>query len=250
MTSNSESKTPNIIEVKSVTKSFDTQIVLKGLSFSIKKGEILGLLGPNAAGKSTISKIIMGILKADSGKILYNDNELNYNKNIISSKFSLVPQEEFFYKDFTVKENLNFFGLIYNLSNSEIETRSEELISWFNLSRFRNKKAKDMSGGYRRLLNIAVSLVHDPEVIFLDEPTVALDPSVRKDIWDKIIELKNKGKTIVITTHYIEEAEVLCDNVVLLMEGKILQEGAPKKLIHKYKKKNLEEVFIEITSKK
>ncbi|MEK6959126.1 MAG: ABC transporter ATP-binding protein [archaeon] len=243
-------KAVNILEAKSITKSFKEQVVLKGVSFAIKEGEILGLLGPNAAGKSTLSKIVMGRLKADSGKIIFRGNELNYNKNIISSHFSLVPQEEYFYKDFTVKDNLDFFGLIYNLDETERENKREYLIKWLNLSRFRNKKASEMSGGYRRLLNIACSLCHEPDIIFMDEPTVALDPAARKDIWDKILELKKLGKTVVITTHYIHEAEYLCDEVVLLMEGRVLEQGSPKKLVSKYKKKNLEEVFMKVTSSK
>ena len=240
----------NILEAKAITKSFKAQQVLKGISFEIKEGEILGLLGPNAAGKSTLSKIVMGRLKADSGKIFFEGNDLNYNKNIISKHFSLVPQEEYFYKDFTIKENLDFFGMIYNLDETERENRREYLIKWLGLSRFRNKRAVDLSGGYRRLLNIACSLCHDPKIIFMDEPTVALDPAARKDIWDKIFELKKQGKTIVITTHYIHEAEYLCDNVILMMEGKVLEQGNPKELKKKYKGKTLEDVFMKVTTRK
>lgn len=239
-----------ILEAKSITKSFRDQTVLKGVSFEVKKGEILGLLGPNAAGKSTLSKIFMGQLKANSGKIFFEGNELLYNKNIISKHFSIVPQEEYFYRDFTIKENLDFFGMIYNLDETERENQREHLIKWFGLSKFRNKRSGELSGGYRRLLNIACSLCHDPKIIFMDEPTVALDPAARMDIWKKIFELKKQGKTIVITTHYIQEAEYLCDNVIMLMDGIVLEKGNPKKLNSKYKSKNLEDVFLKITQKK
>lgn len=239
-----------VLEIKGISKSFKDQKVLQGISFVIAKGTIVGLLGPNAAGKSTLSKIVMGRLKADSGKIIFEENDLNYNKNIISKHFTLVPQEEYFYRDFTVKENLDFFGMIYNLDTTERENRREHLIKWLNLSRFRNKRAKELSGGYRRLLNIACSLCHNPEIVFMDEPTVALDPAARRDIWEKIKELKKEGKTIVITTHYIQEAEYLCDKVILLMEGKVLAKGPPKELMKKYRGKDLEDVFLKITTGK
>lgn len=220
----------SVVSVKNISKSFQTKKVLDDVSFDINEGEIFGLLGSNGAGKSTLTNIILGLEKQSLGEIiLFEGKSKNYKKRI-----ALVPQDPAFYKDFSVEKNIKFFGSIYGLSQKNLNDRVSFLIEWLNLSDFRSTKSDLLSGGYQRLLNIAISLVHDPELIFLDEPTVGLDPKMRQMFWTKIKELKQSGKTIIITTHYMDEAEKLCNKVALMKKGKLLAIGKPVDLIVKY----------------
>ena len=220
----------SIISIKHVSKSFKAKKVLDGVSFDIKKGEIFGLLGSNGAGKSTITNIILGLQKPTDGSIVFFEGkDVNLKK-----KIALVPQDTAFYKDFSVEKNMLFFGSIYGLKRNKLRERVEFLLKWLNMNEFKDTKADFLSGGYQRLLNIAISLLHDPEIIFLDEPTVGLDPKMRKMFWQKIKELKAAGKTIILTTHYMDEAEELCTRIALLKKGKLLSIGKPRELIIKY----------------
>ncbi|MBU1120934.1 MAG: ABC transporter ATP-binding protein [archaeon] len=220
-----------IISVKDISKSFHGTKVLDKVSFSIRDGEIFGLLGPNGAGKSTLTKIILGLVKEDSGSIKFNLNG-NLDEQEKKSLISLVPQEESFFKDFTVKQNILFFASLYGINSNDESIKG--LIEWLNLKKFEDKKAIHLSGGYRKLLNIACSLVNNPRIIFMDEPTVGLDPSIRRELWGIILGLNESGKTIVLTTHYMREAEELCDRTAVINEGKVLVVDAPKKLIKSY----------------
>ncbi len=220
-----------IVSVQNVSKVFGAKKVLDGVSFDIESGEIFGLLGSNGAGKSTITKIILGLEKESSGKIVFFDGK----KVNIKKKVALVPQETSFYKSFSVEKNLSFFAGISGLKGKKvIKDRIEFLLKWLELSEFRKIKSDFLSGGYQRLLNIALSVIHDPEIIFLDEPTVGLDPIMRRMFWKKINELKSAGKTIILTTHYMDEAENLCSRIALLKKGKLLTIGKPIELIKKY----------------
>jgi len=219
---------------KNINKSFGTTKILHDVSINLKEGEIFGLLGSNGAGKSTLTKIMTGLMNQDSGQIIYFGNDLNQNYNELKSILGVVPQEISCYHGFTVKENLRFFGLMYNLKNKELEEKTNYLLKWLSLSKFSNKTVNKLSGGYKRLTNIACSLINDPQIIFMDEPTVGLDPKLRHLLWEKIRELKSIGKTICLTTHYLDEAQALCDRVGLLTEGKMLVEGKPIELIKKY----------------
>ena len=220
----------SIISVKNVKKQFGQTQVLKGVSFNIEAGEIFGLLGSNGAGKSTITSIILGLQKPTEGSIVFFEGkDVNLKK-----KIALVPQDTAFYKDFSVEKNMLFFGSIYGLKRNKLRDRVKFLLNWLNMSEFKDIKADFLSGGYQRLLNIAISLLHDPEIIFLDEPTVGLDPKMRLMFWQKIKELKAVGKTIILTTHYMDEAEELCTRIALLKKGKLLSIGKPRELIIKY----------------
>ena len=219
----------SVAEARSVSKIYGEKIVLFDVSFSLEQGEIHSLLGPNGAGKSTLMKLIIGIEKPNSGTVLF------FGKGgRDKSKIGVVPQEEFFFGDFTVRKNLELFGKLFNVFGSDLSKRCDYLLGWLGLGRFSETRAKFLSGGYRRLLNIGCSLIHNPEVIFLDEPTVALDPAIRKLLWEKILELKRQGKTICLTTHYLDEAEYLSDRVSILFKGKILKTNSPESLIEEY----------------
>ncbi|MFA5357536.1 MAG: ABC transporter ATP-binding protein [archaeon] len=220
-----------LLSVKNVSKSFDGKKVLDGVSLEIEEGEIFGLLGSNGAGKSTLTSIILGLQNPDSGEIsLFGATGVRR----VAEKIALVPQESSFYNDFSVEKNMNFFGSISGLNGKIRNARVDFLLKWLGLDEFRKLKADFLSGGYQRLLNIALSLLHDPQLILMDEPTAGLDPKMRQMFWQKIRELKKGGKTIVITTHYMDEAEALCTRIALLKKGKVLCIGTPEELIKKY----------------
>ncbi len=218
-----------IVEARSVSKIYGEKIVLFDVSFSLERGEIHSLLGPNGAGKSTLMKLIIGIEKPNNGSVMFFGKSSRDKRRI-----GVVPQEEFFFGDFTVEKNLELFGKMFDVFGSDLGKRSDYLLGWLGLRQFRNTKARFLSGGYRRLLNIGCSLIHNPEIIFLDEPTVALDPAIRKLLWEKILELKGQGKTICLTTHYLDEAQYLSDRVSILFGGKVLETDGPENLIDKY----------------
>jgi ABC-2 type transport system ATP-binding protein len=220
-----------VLSVKNISKSYEGRKVLDGVSFEIEEGEIFGLLGSNGAGKSTLMGIVMGLQKADSGEISVFGSE---NIRRIVGKISLVPQDSAFYRDFSVERNMLFFGSIGGLSGKALRDRIDFLLSWLGLSEFRHLKADFLSGGYQQMLNIAISLIHDPKLIFFDEPTAGLDPKMRQMFWGKIRELRRGGKTIVVTTHYMDEAESLCTRIALLKKGTLLCIGTPEELIRRY----------------
>lgn len=176
----------------------------------------------------------MGLEKPSEGKIsIFRENKSLSNKEV-KKIISLVPQDTAFFKDFSVEKNIAFFGSLYGVKGKKGKERVNFLLKWLGLEEFKNTKSDFLSGGYQRLLNIAISLVHDPEIIFLDEPTVGLDPKMRQLFRNKIEELKSLGKTIIITTHYMDEAEHLCSRVALLKKGKLLALGIPRELIKQH----------------
>lgn len=222
-----------VLKTQDISKAFGKQKVLVDVDLEVFKGEIFGLLGPNGAGKSTLIKILNGLSSQDNGKAVFfgkfNPKDLELRK-----KVAFVPQEDAFYRFFTVEENLSFFGSLYDIKGKELKERINFLLEWLNLSFFRNRKAEHLSGGYRKMLNIACSLVYNPSFIFLDEPTVGLDPDMRRLLWKKLIELKEKEKTLFITTHYMDEAQELCNRIALIVKGKIIVCKSPYDLIDSF----------------
>ncbi len=222
-----------VLQVQNISKAYGTQKVLVDIDLKVENGEIFGLLGPNGAGKSTLMKILNGLAAQDKGKAVFfgkfNPKEIGLRK-----KVAFVPQEDSFYRFFSVKENLSFFGSLYGIRGKTLKKRIAFLLEWLNLGFFKNRKAEKLSGGYRKMLNIACSLVYDPDFIFLDEPTVGLDPDMRRLLWSKLTELRKRGKTLFITTHYMDEAQALCNRISLILEGKIVVCDSPAKLIDKY----------------
>lgn len=230
-----------IISVKDVLKKYSKVTVLDNISIDIQKGDIVGLIGPSGAGKTTLIKVIMGMEKADSGVVkVLNSNmpSLKCLKNI-----GYMAQADALYEELTGRENLNFFGRLFRLKKDELKKRIEYTAGLVNLKEDLDKRVKNYSGGMKRRLSIAITLVQDPDVIILDEPTVGIDPKLRLDIWDELIKLKKRGKTILVTTHVMDEAEK-CDKIVLIREGKVISKGTKKELLEEYKVSSIEEVFL------
>jgi len=223
-----------ICSAENISKSFGKYKALDDVSIELYEGEVFGLLGSNGAGKSTLTKIMSGLIKPEKGEVKFFQYELNKHYEKIKKTFSVVPQEVSCYHGFSVKDNIKFFGLMHGIRGENLKEKTEYLMDWLSLIKFQNKPVQELSGGYKRLTNIACSLIHDPQIIFMDEPTVGLDPGLRRLFWEKIKELKEMGKTICLTTHYLDEAQVLCDRVGLLMNGRLLVKGNPPALIEKF----------------
>lgn len=223
-----------LIEGNNICKHFDGLKALDNVSFFVKKGEITGFLGPNGAGKTTLIKLITCTSFKTSGKLTVFGLDTEIEQKNIKARIGLVPQDNNFDPDFTVYENLFVFSRYFGISKNEAEKRIEKLLNFVELKEKRNEKVTDLSGGMKRKLIIARSLINNPELIILDEPTTGLDPQARRKIWEMIEDLKKNGKTIILTTHYMEEAEKLCDRIYIMDSGKIITSGNPKELIIKH----------------
>ncbi|HRN73135.1 MAG TPA: ABC transporter ATP-binding protein [Ginsengibacter sp.] len=219
-----------MIEIKNLRKSYNGHEALKGISFSIQKGEFYGLLGPNGAGKTTTISIMSSILKPDSGEVIIDGMNIDTHPGQAKQLIGVVPQEIALYGDLTASENLHFWGGLYGVSSSELKKRSEEVLHLFGLYDRRNDNVKTYSGGMKRRINIAAALLHQPKILFMDEPTVGIDPQSRNLIFEVIEKLHKEGMTIVYTTHYMEEAERFCDRIGIIDNGQIIAEGTLKEL--------------------
>jgi len=234
--------------VEGISKSYGNFKVLKSVSFDVHQGQIFGLLGPNGAGKSTLIKVLIGFEKADSGKFSYSLKGKEILGNQVKERVSIIPQNLCFYEGFSPQKNLEIMGSLYGLWGKKLHERIELLLEEWNLKKFRKRKALKLSGGYKRLLNIACGLINDPAIIFLDEPTVGLDPKIRNSFWQKILGLKSQGKTILLTTHYMDEAEFLCDEIGVIVKGEIAIEFPVSKLIAR--KISVEELFLKVVEER
>jgi ABC-2 type transport system ATP-binding protein len=220
-----------MIKLAQITKTYGSLLALDDVSLNIEKGMFFGLLGPNGAGKTTLMNILIGYVKPDSGhkEVL---NEIVSTENIgIRKLFGYVPQEISLFQELSALQNLQIFGKFYDLTSSELNESIERVLGLVQLSDRRNDKVKNFSGGMKRRLNLAASILHNPEVILCDEPTVGIDPQSRNAIFELLIELNRSGKTIVYTTHYMEEAEILCNKMAIIDHGKIIAEGNLNELI-------------------
>lgn len=233
----------NIIEVENLTKKYKNLIAVNNLTFNVKKGEILGLLGPNGSGKSTTINSILSLLNYE-GTIKIFDKIMNPNAYDIKKKIGVIFQDIAVFNELTVIENIDYFAGLY-IKDKEIRKKYvQDAIDLVNLNEFIKFYPKQLSGGLLRRLNIACGIAHKPEIIFLDEPTVAVDPQSRNNILNGIKKLKNNGATIIYTTHYMEEVEILCDRVIIIDKGKIIAEGTCDEL--KKLAKIEEKVTIEV----
>lgn len=223
-----------VISGRKIVKKYNDNVALKGIDFSVNNGEIAGFLGPNGAGKTTLIKLITCTSFFDEGELAVLGLDTQKNPEKIKASIGLVPQDNNLDPDFTVFENLLVYSRYFFIKKDEAVKRIRELLNYVSLWDRKNAKINDLSGGMKRRLIIARSLINSPKILILDEPTTGLDPQARRHIWELIIDLKKQGKTVVLTTHYMEEAEELCDRVYILDNGKILVEGAPKELIWKY----------------
>ena len=229
--------------VKNLKKQYKDFLALKGISYEIKKGEIFGILGPNGAGKSTMIKILTCFNKATSGTVTINNIPIN-KANKIKPLIGWVPQEETFYPRLTVKENLEYFASLYEISKQEFKERTEEILKLLQIENKKNALAESLSGGMKRRLSIAIALIHYPKLLYLDEPTAGVDPVSRRALWEIIRKIKEREITILFCTHYLDEAELLCDRIAILRAGEIITIDTPSKLKKKYK--TLEEAFIKL----
>lgn len=233
------------IDIKDLTKKYKDVVAVSNLNIKIKKGEIFSLLGTNGAGKTTIIKILSTLLLPTNGEVKINNFDLIKDKMKIKEIINISPQETAIAPNLTVLENLEFMAGIYQIKNKKEKINT--LIKTFNLEEVLNKKAKNLSGGYQRKLSIAISLINDPQILFLDEPTLGLDVISRKELWKVIKELKGKI-TIILTTHYMEEAKSLSDRVGIMNKGKLIALDTPNELIKKTKTKTFEDAFIKIVT--
>jgi ABC-2 type transport system ATP-binding protein len=242
-------KEPEIV-IENLTKKFEDVTAVDGLSLEIEKGELFGLLGPNGAGKTTAIKVLCGLLEPSSGSAHVGGYDVRKDTSKVKELIGVCPQDTAAYSFLSGRENVELFGNLHAMPKEKLKKNTDALLEKMSLTEDANRRLGKYSGGMKRRINLIMALVHDPEIAFLDEPTVAMDPQSRHAVWDFIRELKNRGKTIILTTHYMEEAEELCDRVGIIDHGKLIALGSPKQLKDKFKAKNLEEVFIELTGRK
>jgi ABC-2 type transport system ATP-binding protein len=211
-----------MLQVQDLWKSYAAREVVSGVSFSAEPGQIIGLLGPNGAGKTTTVSMICGLTAADKGSVLLAGQRIAADDSAVKRKIGLVPQDIALYEDLPAMHNLETFGALYGLKGAHLRERSLAALELVGLSERAPDKPVTFSGGMKRRLNIACALVHDPDILLLDEPTVGIDPQSRNAIFDNLETLKARGKTMVYTTHYMEEAERLCDRIVIMDHGKVI----------------------------
>lgn len=244
-----------IIQVQNLVKSYGSFVAVKGISFEVEEGEIFGLLGPNGAGKSTTLEIIETLREKTSGTIIVDGIPLEKNPSAIKQIIGVQLQSAGFYPNLNLTELIHLFAGLYQSSIDPIS-----LLEKVNLVDKAKSKYKELSGGQKQRFSIATTLINRPKIIFLDEPTTGLDPQARRNLWDLIIEIRSNGTTIIITTHYMDEAEILCDRVAIIDSGKIIAINTPNNLIDELvasgfekvkevKKANLEDVFIHKTGR-
>lgn len=241
----------NYIDVQNLVKRYRTshEEALKGVSLSVNAGEFFGLLGPNAAGKTTLISIMCGLVNITEGSVIVRDMNINKNPGGIRNLIGLVPQDIALYPSMTIRENITFFGQMHGLRKKRLKDRLDFCLNVVKLEGHANKKVSQCSGGIMRRANLMAGLIHEPELVFLDEPTVGVDAQSRNLIAEYVQELNRAGTTIVYTTHYMEEAQEMCHRVVIIDNGIIVKDGSPDKLIDDEGCSNLGEVFLKLTGK-
>ena len=222
---------PPVLTAEGLHKNFGSLTAVNGVSFFIGEGETFGLLGPNGAGKTTSISMIAGLLEADSGEVTVAGKPITTSSVSSKSAIGLVPQELAIYPDLTADENLGFFGRLYGMGKSELANRVDEVLEVIGLTERRDDLTKEFSGGMKRRLNIGIGLLHKPALLILDEPTVGVDPQSRNAILESVESLAGEGMAVLYTTHYMEEAERLCDRVAIIDEGSIKAEGTRRELV-------------------
>lgn len=235
----------NSIETKSLTKKYNEKFAVDNLDLEIKKGELFSLLGVNGAGKTTTIRMLTCLIFSTSGDAMLNGLNIKSDQHKIKKIINVSPQETAIAPNLSVKENLEFMAEIYKIKNKK--EKIDFLIKKFKLDDVINQKSKTLSGGWQRKLSLAMSMINDPQILFLDEPTLGLDVISRRELWKIISELKNKI-TIVLTTHYMEEAEYLSDRIGIMSNGKLIDIGTSEELIKKANAKNFEDAFVNIAT--
>ena len=223
-----------LIEAKNLSKKFGDLIAVDNINFRIFKGESFGFLGPNGAGKTTTMKMIQTISPLSNGKLTLEGMNIKEHSRKIKGMIGVSPQEDNLDPDFTVFQNLIFYARYYDIPKDKAKNKAEELLKFMQLEEKKNVIITSLSGGMRRRLILARALMNDPKILILDEPTTGLDPQARHLIWTKIRTLKKQGVTVILTTHYMDEAEKLCDRIIIMNHGKIIEEGNPLDLVRKH----------------
>jgi lipooligosaccharide transport system ATP-binding protein len=234
-----------VLSARNLRKCYGGQVVVDDLNLAIKKGECFGLLGPNGAGKTTTLRLMLGLIAPDAGDLQLLDHAVPEESRAARLRVGVVPQMDNLDPDFSVAENLLVYGRYFGMSDAAIEARLPELLEFANLTNKRDARVPTLSGGMKRRLTLARALVNDPEVIFLDEPTTGLDPQARHLIWQRLRELNARGKTLLLTTHFMDEAERLCHRLAVMDNGRIISEGSPRELIEQNIEPQVVEVFGE-----
>ncbi len=232
----------DLIVATNLTKVYGEFVAVDGINFTVKRGEAFGLLGPNGAGKSTTMRMLAATSQRTGGDLSILGKDPNVKGPEIRAHLGVVPQADNLDRELKVWENLYVYGRYFGLSRKYMKGKIEELIAFAQLEEKRNVKTETLSGGMKRRLTIARALVNEPEILMLDEPTTGLDPQARHVLWDRLFRLKEQGVTLVLTTHYMDEAEQLCDRIVVMDKGKIMAEGSPAELIRQYSSKEVVEV--------
>ena len=240
----------NAIVLDNFSKDYGDVKAVEGLTLRIPEGEIFGLLGPNGSGKTTTINCLSGLTDASGGILKVGGFDVQKETEKFREILGICPQDTPLYPYLSAKENIELFGDLYSVPKEVLKRNVAYAIEKTGLNDDAERRVSKYSGGMKRRVSIAMALVQDPKILFLDEPTVALDPQSRRAIWDFIVELKDKGKTILLTTHYMEEAEELCDEVGIIDHGKLIELGSPEDLKRKYGAKDLEDVFLQLTGRR
>lgn len=235
-----------MIKAENLTKTFPNVTALKQVNLTVNKGEFYGLLGPNGAGKTTIINILSTVLKPDKGQVFINGYKLEENTEEVKKSIGVVPQEIALYEDLSARDNMIFWGKLYKMPSGLVAKRSEDLLEMASLSKRMKDPISTFSGGMQRRVNLAVALIHSPKIVFMDEPTVGIDPQSRNHIYNMLLKLQESGMTIIYTTHYMEEAEKLCDRIGIIDHGEIIAEGTLEEL--KQRDESTESIIIDFES--
>jgi len=238
------------ITINNLTKRFGDITAVDNLSLEIGWGELFGILGPNGAGKSTAVNVLSTLLEPTDGSATVDGNDVVFDPESVREVIGVCPQKPAFYPHLTGEENITLMGEMYLVPKDVLRERVTTMVERIGMEDHIDRRAKEYSGGMIRRISMLMALINDPKIALLDEPTVAMDPESRRAVWDYIRELKEQGKAIILTTHYMEEAQELCDRVAILDEGKLIALGSPADLMEKHQAKNLEEVFLKLTGKK
>lgn len=233
-----------MVSVKNISKKFKDIQAIKNISLDVPKGVIFGLLGPNGAGKSTTINIISGLISQDHGEVEIMGSTLKNNEKYIKSNMGVCFQDIVVFDDLSVEENLEYFGRMYGLKGTHLKKNMEETLEFIKLTDHRKKRPKKFSGGMKRRLNIGCAIIHKPQLLILDEPTVGIDVQSRNHILESIIQLNKNGSTIIYTSHYLEEVEQICDQIAIVDSGEVIASGSIEEIIEKYSLENLIEVML------
>ena len=234
---------PSILDITDLRKNYGALQAVDGINLNVDQGECFGLLGPNGAGKTTTIRMLYGYTPRDSGKIRIFDLDIDRDIRAIKTRIGICQQEDSLDPDLSVRNNLVGFARYFSIPKREAEQRADELLDFFSLGNRAGDNVRILSGGLKRRLMLARALINRPDLVILDEPTTGLDPQSRQLLWEKLASLKKQGLSILLTTHYMEEAERLCDRLVIVDQGRILIEGKPRELIHREIGRDVLEIF-------